>query len=188
MVNARSWLPFLVAAAIQTGCVCWFVPCDRGFCVSGRVVDGTGRPVAGAMVTVFDSETVTTDANGCFQLEGFFATPRLDLSVVKPKYVPFHQRRRMGYYGVLISLRMLREFRGEQIWKPSSAEWREFHDENAVPKCGTSESEAEPAATPDEHARAADPPSRPGRYGVVTWPPGVRPQGILSKHQTSEVP
>jgi antitoxin Phd len=95
----------LGAALTCSACLCWFVPCDRGYDVAGRVQTSDGHPLGGAQVSMsWDSKPTATDAAGCFTLHGLFAAPRFEIKVERPNFKPLRSTRRMGRYTVDVTL------------------------------------------------------------------------------------
>lgn len=99
------FLGLLGVALACSACLCWFVPCDRGYYVAGRVLSSNGLPLDGARVSMsWDLEPTATDAVGCFTLGGIFASPRFELTVERPNFKPVRSTRRMGQYTVDVIL------------------------------------------------------------------------------------
>ena len=95
----------LGAALTCSACLCWLVPCDRGYYVAGRVQASNGYPLAGAQVSLsWDSKPTATDAVGYFTLRGLFAAPRVELTVERTSFKPVRATRRMGRYTVDVTL------------------------------------------------------------------------------------
>jgi antitoxin Phd len=98
-------LALLGGALTCSACLCWFVPCDRGYYLAGRVQTANGHPLSGAQVSLsWDPKPIATDAAGCFTLRGLFAAPRFELTVERPSFKPVRSTRRMGQYTVDVSL------------------------------------------------------------------------------------
>jgi prevent-host-death family protein len=95
----------LGVALTCSACLCWFVWCDRGYYVAGRVQTSNGHPLGGAQVSMsWDLRPTATDAAGCFILRGLFAAPRFELTVEGPNFKPVRSTRRMGQYTVDVTL------------------------------------------------------------------------------------
>jgi hypothetical protein len=70
MATMRSMYSLLLSFTVAcSGCVCWFVPCDRRLHVSGHVFDNQHHPVSQASVT-FYGVTKETPEDGCFYFDG----------------------------------------------------------------------------------------------------------------------
>jgi Carboxypeptidase regulatory-like domain len=115
-------LILLIAASTLSGCLCWFLPCDRRIHVSGTVVDAAGAPIEGAKVELFD-DAVQTKRNGCFRFRGTLAVPGFRVTVSKPGYKTYREERRYDLYDLRVTLVP------EDSPSQSTAVWRELRDE-----------------------------------------------------------
>lgn len=92
-----------IVSCAPSGCLCWFVPCDRSNHVSGHVRTSSGQPIEGAQVE-FYGVTEKTDAAGCFSFGGHLAAPGFQVEARKPGYKAFSEGRKFDLYDIDIVL------------------------------------------------------------------------------------
>jgi hypothetical protein len=96
----KIWALLLVSFFLS-GC-CSFVPCHPGTKAIGHVTNLNGRPIEGAVVTLYGSEEVT-DAEGCFRFELADALPFV-LTVTASDYKRLEVHRKIGTYNITVNL------------------------------------------------------------------------------------
>ena len=95
----------LSAALGCSGCLCWFVPCDREYDVTGWVRAANGQPLGGAQASMsWDVKPTATDAAGCFSLHAHFAAPGFELTAEGTGFKSIHSSQHMGRYTVDVTL------------------------------------------------------------------------------------
>ena len=95
-----------LSALVLSGCLCWFVPCDKAVDVHGTVSDHLGHPVAGADVELY-GVTHKTDAVGCFGFGGHLAARGFAVSVRHPDFKPYQEAKKFGRYRIEVQLQPL---------------------------------------------------------------------------------
>jgi hypothetical protein len=116
----RSMYSLLLSFTVAcSGCVCWFVPCDRRLHVSGHAFDNQHHPVSQASVT-FYGVTKETPEDGCFYFDGLLAAQGLNVQVVKAGYKPYREGKEFAYFDIEVTLEP------ENSDRPSSGSWREL--------------------------------------------------------------
>jgi hypothetical protein len=114
-----------------SGCLCWFVPCDRSNHVSGHVRTASGQPIEGAEVE-FYGVTEKTDASGCFAFGGTLAASGFRVEARKPGYKVFSEGRKFDLYDLDVILE------DERSPLKSRATWRVLSRDEAeeTGECG----------------------------------------------------
>jgi hypothetical protein len=125
---------FLLLA--QTGCLCWFVPCDRELHVSGHVYDARGKPVRDAEVELY-GDTRRTRADGCFRFTGVLAASGFEVTVTKPGFKTYREGKKSYLYDLAIVLQP------EDSPGSSTGAWRVLED-SEVPNHEACPDEDEP--------------------------------------------
>ena len=120
-----------IVSCALSGCLCWFVPCDRSNHVSGHVRTSSGQPIEGAQVELY-GVTEKTDAAGCFSFGGHLAAPGFQVEARKPGYKDFSEGREFDLYDIDIVLEDQRSPR------PSRGTWRVLSSSEAedIGECG----------------------------------------------------
>lgn len=108
----------VILSVFLIGGCCALVPCHPGSNLIGHVTDLNGRPIDGAIVTLYNSETVT-DTAGCFQFELADALP-FELTASAPNYKSIKVERKVGFYQISIQMAP------QESSRPSKISWNKL--------------------------------------------------------------